>query len=226
MGLYTEDEYKTKIVGVTFKNDDGTSRQDIIESCTEGESLSLEHYYYKDEDAFKVTNVYGEVLGNLKKELTERLINRYDAGTLEAADVEILNITGEGTGTLGVNIKITVTDFYTDESGNEIDKSVNDTVADSSTVSEYSYGESTSTQPATSSIQQTIENNLKLLHDKHGVKKLKRYSVAFKILFIICLLFALFALIFSIPFAILFGILAFISFKYSSLYKKAANYSE
>lgn len=67
MGLYTEDEYKTKIVGVTFKNDDGTNRQDIIESCTEGESLSLEHYYFKDEDAFKVTNVYGEVLGNLKK---------------------------------------------------------------------------------------------------------------------------------------------------------------
>lgn len=120
MGLYTEDEYKTKIVGVTFKNDDGTNRQDIIESCTEGESLSLEHYYFKDEDAFKVTNVYGEVLGNLKKELTERLTEKYDPGTIEAADVEILNITGEDKGTLGVNIKITITDLLSDDSDGNI----------------------------------------------------------------------------------------------------------
>lgn len=221
MGLYTEDEYKTKIVGVTFKNDDGTSRQDIIESCTEGESLSLEHYYYKDEDAFKVANVYGEVLGNLKKELTERLIEKYDAGTIEASDVEILNITGEDKGTLGVNIKITITDFLSDDTSN--DSIISE---DSSTVSEYSYGESTDTSPAASSIQETVANNYKMLHDKYGTKKLKRYSIAFKVLFIICLLFTLFALIFSIPFAIIFGILTFITFKYSSLYKKAANYSE
>ena len=221
MGLYTEDEYKTKIVGVTFKNDDGTSRQDIIESCTEGESLSLEHYYYKDEDAFKVTNVYGEILGNLKKELTERLIEKYDAGTIEASDVEILNITGEDKGTLGVNIKITITDFLSDDASSD-----NIISEDSSTVSEYSYGESTDTPPAASSIQETVANNYKMLHDKYGVKKLKSYSIAFKVLFIICLLFTLFALIFSIPFAIIFGILTFITFKYSSLYKKAANYSE
>lgn len=221
MGLYTEDEYKTKIVGVTFKNDDGTSRQDIIESCTEGESLSLEHYYYKDEDAFKVTNVYGEVLGNLKKELTERLIEKYDAGTIEASDVEILNITGEDKGTLGVNIKITITDFLSDDTSN--DSIISEY---SSTVSEYSYGESTDTPPAASSIQETVANNYKMLHDKYGTKKLKRYSITFKVLFIICLLFTLFALIFSIPFAIIFGILTFITFKYSSLYKKAANYSE
>lgn len=221
MRLYTEDEYKTKIVGVTFKNDDGTSRQDIIESCTEGESLSLEHYYYKDEDAFKVTNVYGEVLGNLKKELTERLIEKYDAGTIEASDVEILNITGEDKGTLGVNIKITITDFLSDDASSD-----NIISEDSSTVSEYSYGESTDTPPAASSIQETVANNYKMLHDKYGVKKLKSYSIAFKVLFIICLLFTLFALIFSIPFAIIFGILTFITFKYSSLYKKAANYSE
>ena len=165
MGLYTEDEYKTKIVGVTFKNDDGTSRQDIIESCTEGESLSLKHYYYKDEDAFKVTNVYGEVLGNLKKELTERLIEKYDAGTIEASDVEILNITGEDKGTLGVNIKITITDFLSDDASSD-----NIISEDSSTVSEYSYGESTDTPPAASSIQETVANNYKMLHDKYGVK--------------------------------------------------------
>ncbi len=221
MGLYTEDEYKTKIVGVTFKNDDGTSRQDIIESCTEGESLSLEHYYFKGEDAFKVTNVYGEVLGNLKKELTERLTEKYDPGTIEAADVEILNITGEDKGTLGVNIKITITDLLSDDSDGSI---ITNEVP--STPTDCSYEKSVDVQPAASSIQETVENNYKMLRDKYGAKKLKRYSIVFKVIFIICLLFTLFALLFSIPFAIIFGILTFISFKYSSLYKKASKYSE
>lgn len=221
MGLYTEDEYKTKIVGVTFKNDDGTNRQDIIGSCTEGEGLSLEHYYFKDEDAFKVTNVYGEVLGNLKKELTERLTEKYDPGTIEAADVEILNITGEDKGTLGVNIKITITDLLSDDSdGNIITNEVPSTPLD------CFYKKSVDVQPAASSIQETVENNYKMLRDKYGAKKLKCYSIVFNVIFIICLLFTLFALLFSIPFAIIFGILTFISFKYSSLYKKASNYSE
>ena len=88
------------------------------------------------------------------------------------------------------------------------------------------YEKSVDVQPAASSIQETVENNYKMLRDKYGAKKLKCYSIVFKVIFIICLLFTLFALLFSIPFAIIFGILTFISFKYSSLYKKASNYSE
>lgn len=208
MITHTE-EYKTKIVGVSFKNEDGTSRQEVIELCSEGDALNLEHYYYKDEDAFKVTNLYGEALGNLKKELTEKLVEKYDIATIEAADVEILNITGEDKGTLGVNIQITITDSVTNLS----------TAAPTPTISKVSAG----TQPVT---KPQASNTIEMLHNKYGTQKLKSYSVILKILFIISLVFALFTLIFSIPFAVIFGIISFICFKYSKLYKKAANYSK
>lgn len=212
MLTHTE-EYKTKIVGVTFKNDDGTNRQEIIESCSEGDALSLEHYYYKDEDAFKVTNIYGEALGNLKKELTEKLVELYDIGTIEAADVEILNITGEDKGTLGVNIKITIDEFIADSAA-DIAIQPEDTVGTSAVIEEKT------TPPSKN------EDTLKMLHDKYGAHNLKMYSTVLKILFIFSLLLALFTLIFSFPFAILFGVIAFICFKYSKLYKKAAAYSK
>lgn len=206
------EEYKTKIVGVTFKNDDGTSRQEVIESCSEGDALSLEHYYYKDEDAFKVTNVYGEALGNLKKELTEKLIGLYDIGTIETADVEILNITGEDKGTLGVNIKITIEEFITDSSD------------DISVSPSYDADLPKAKEKATPSSKN--EATLKMLHDKYGAHNLKMYSTVLKILFVFSVMLALFTLIFSMPFAVIFGIIAFICFKYSKLYKKAAAYSE
>lgn len=212
MLTHTE-EYKTKIVGVTFKNDDGTNRQEVIESCSKGDTLSLEHYYYKDEDAFKVTNIYGEALGNLKKELTEKLVELYDIGTIEAADVEILNITGEDKGTLGVNIKITIDEFITDSAA-DIAIQPEDTVGTSAVIEEKT------TPPSKN------EDTLKMLHDKYGAHNLKMYSTVLKILFIFGLLLALFTLIFSFPFAILFGVIAFICFKYSKLYKKAAAYSK
>lgn len=210
--ITNSEEYKTKIVGVTFKNEDGTSRQEVIESCSEGDALSLEHYYYKDEDAFKVTNVYGEALGNLKKELTEKLVALYDVGTIEAADVEILNITGEDKGTLGVNIKITIEEYITDSSDNiSVSPSYN---ADLPKAEEKAM------------LASKNEATLKMLHDKYGAHNLKMYSTVLKILFVFSLLLALFTLIFSVPFAIIFGVIAFICFKYSKLYKKASTYSE
>lgn len=210
--ITNSEEYKTKIVGVTFKNEDGTSRQEVIESCSEGDALSLEHYYYKDEDAFKVTNVYGEALGNLKKELTEKLVALYDVGTIEAADVEILNITGEDKGTLGVNIKITIEEYITDSSDNiSVSPSYN---ADLPKAEEKAM------------LSSKNEATLKMLHDKYGAHNLKMYSTVLKILFVFSLLLALFTLIFSVPFAIIFGVIAFICFKYSKLYKKASTYSE
>ena len=122
---------------------------------------------------------------------------------------------------MGVNIKITITDLLSDDSNGSI---ITNEVP--STPTDCSYEKSVDVQPAASSIQETVENNYKMLRDKYGAKKLKRYSIVFKVIFIICLLFTLFALLFSIPFAIIFGILTFISFKYSSLYKKASKYSE
>lgn len=218
--ITNSEEYKTKIVGVTFKNEDGTSRQEVIESCSEGDSLSLEHYYYKGENAFKVTNVYGETLGNLKKELTEKLVELYDIGVIEAADVEILNITGENKGTLGVNIKITIEEFITDSSDNISVLPKYDVDSSKDTVVTPPKAEEKATSPSKN------EATLKMLHDKYGAHNLKMYATVLKILFVFSLLLALFTLIFSFPFAIIFGVIAFICFKYSKLYKKASTYSE
>lgn len=218
--ITNSEEYKTKIVGVTFKNEDGTSRQEVIESCSEGDSLILEHYYYKGEDAFKVTNVYGETLGNLKKELTEKLVELYDIGVIEAADVEILNITGENKGTLGVNIKITIEEFITDSSDDISVLPKYDVDSSKDTVVTPPKAEEKATSPSKN------EATLKMLHDKYGTHNLKMYATVLKILFVFSLLLALFTLIFSFPFAIIFGVIAFICFKYSKLYKKASTYSE
>lgn len=218
--ITNSEEYKTKIVGVTFKNEDGTSRQEIIESCSEGDVLSLEHYYYKDEDAFKVTNVYGEALGNLKKELTEKLVSLYDIGTIEVADVEILNITGKDKGTLGVNIKITIEEFITDSSDDISISHKYDVNLPKDTVVIPPEAEEKSTPLPKN------EATLKMLHDKYGAHNLKIYSIVSKIFFVFSLLLALFTLIFSVPFAIIFGVIAFICFKFSKIYKKASTYSE
>lgn len=211
------EEINTKIVGVTFKNEDGASRQEIIELCSEGDSLSLEHYYFKDEDAFKVVNCYGQALGNLKKELSAELAEKYDIGFIETADVEILNITGEDKGTLGVNICIKLEDF---DSSIDIDNSV-------VTPPVFESVEPTEPVKVNSKDSHLVTNNsLKMLNQKHGVKALKMYAITFMILFIFSIMCTLFVLIFSFPFALIFAVISFISFKLSRLYKKAANYSE
>lgn len=38
---------KTKVVGVSFRNEDGSSRQEIVSNLYEGENVSLEYYEYK-----------------------------------------------------------------------------------------------------------------------------------------------------------------------------------
>lgn len=35
---------ETRVVGVSFKNEDGTSRQEILSESYEGESVSLDYY--------------------------------------------------------------------------------------------------------------------------------------------------------------------------------------
>lgn len=212
------DEINTKIVGVTFANEDGTNRQEIIESCSEGDILSLEHYYYNGEDAFKVLNCYGEVLGNLKKELSGKLVEKYDISTLETANVEILNITGMDKEILGVNIKITIEDFDAELANGFIPLSNISTPTTKENI--ISITKENTAPPSKN------EATLKRLHDKYGTRNLKIYSIIFKVLFIFCLLWSLFALIFSFLFAVIFGMIAFICFKYSKLYKKAAAYSK
>ena len=68
----------TKIVGVTFKNDDGTSRQDYLSKLNDNEQLYLKEYVYKGKPAFHVCNKRGQCLGNLAEDIAQKIKTKYD----------------------------------------------------------------------------------------------------------------------------------------------------
>lgn len=81
---------RTKIVGVTFDNDDGESRQDILSRMDGSEEITVEKYTYNGEPAAYV-KWDGKILGNLSAKLAKDLAERYPKAHYEA---EILEITG------------------------------------------------------------------------------------------------------------------------------------
>lgn len=57
----------TRVVGVSFDNDDGTSRQDIISGLSVGEALLLNYHEYENEPAYAVTDALGNCIGHVSK---------------------------------------------------------------------------------------------------------------------------------------------------------------
>ena len=83
----------SKVVGVTYDNEDGTSRQSILASCRAGEHLRLEHRpVEQDQNAVAVLRCNGEQLGYLSRELAEDISVYLDAGA--RIDATITEITG------------------------------------------------------------------------------------------------------------------------------------
>ena len=103
----------TKVVGVTHKNGDGTSRQKILKKMRregrEGETVYLEHEPDNpfDENAVKVLNTDSEQLGYLSSELAEDIVERVANG--EVFNAVISEFTGgdELRPTVGCNLEIT-----------------------------------------------------------------------------------------------------------------------
>lgn len=54
----------TRVVGVSFDNDDGTSIQDIISGLSVGEALLLNYHEYENEPAYAVTDTLGNCIGH------------------------------------------------------------------------------------------------------------------------------------------------------------------
>lgn len=100
--------FHTKVVGVTFANDDGMSRQLIISRCRVGEQLVLardpENVY--DRNAIKVCRLTGEQLGHLSRELAASIAGDVDEGA--RIEAEISDLTGgiPGKPTRGVNLLV------------------------------------------------------------------------------------------------------------------------
>lgn len=58
----------TKVVGVTYKNDDGSPRQRILASCHIGDEIALRPFTYRGAPAYAVWSPHGQI-GNLSADL-------------------------------------------------------------------------------------------------------------------------------------------------------------
>ena len=101
----------TKVVGVTFPNEDGSSRQDIIggliDSLDKGDiPLSLERQLNNQHDpnAVAVRSPSGKQLGFLSKQVSETIAPILDDGT--EVEAKAITITGGWPMHYGVNIHL------------------------------------------------------------------------------------------------------------------------
>ena len=97
----------TKIVGVSFENTNGSSRQDLI-SELEGLpcplTLTREHNNPHDENAIAVMDTQGRQLGFLSRNIAEQMAPIIDSGLLVKAHA--VQVTGGWPLNYGVNIQI------------------------------------------------------------------------------------------------------------------------
>jgi single-stranded-DNA-specific exonuclease len=92
--------FNTKVVGVTFEG-----RQDLIAGLHPGLELELVRQPHNAYDANAIAVQYGRLqIGFLKKEIAARIAPNIDAGDRYRAEVK--HLTGGGTRTLGVNIRV------------------------------------------------------------------------------------------------------------------------
>ncbi len=100
-------DFHTKVVGVSFKNDDGTSRQKYIKECKPGDGivfkpLPMPKYPY----AIGVfTEKDGKQLGHLKDELATEITQNYGYNLMQ---VTVDSVTGGGESTYGCNLHIII----------------------------------------------------------------------------------------------------------------------
>lgn len=82
----------TNIVGVTFDNDDGTSRQKILRDYyvtgVEGSDLNLEEYEYKGRPAVRVL-LDDQCVGNIPKNRVDELLLIMDRLEKASIDIEV-----------------------------------------------------------------------------------------------------------------------------------------
>lgn len=98
------DEIYTKVVGVSYSNDDGTSRQEALQNCHSGEQVSLEFFTYEGAPAYAVFTSHGQI-GNLSAHIADKIYNQYTdyavVGTIE-------QITGGNDLYYGCNLLLTI----------------------------------------------------------------------------------------------------------------------
>jgi HIRAN domain len=104
--------FHSKIVGVTYKNPDGSDRQKFISKCQLFETLVLDHEEDNahDPNAVRVCRENGQQLGYLNTKLAEEIVLKSEKGYRFAAFIK--DITGKKRKgqSLGVNLLIVQAD--------------------------------------------------------------------------------------------------------------------
>lgn len=109
--LVLSSSINTKVVGVTFDNDDGTNRQDILEKIKTGDktiSLKRDPHNAYDKNAIEVHSNYG-IVGFINADLAANLAAQMDSGKVVKATVEEIT-GGQGGYYYGCNILIEIYD--------------------------------------------------------------------------------------------------------------------
>lgn len=102
---------KTKIVGVTYKNEDGTPRQELLSELSDGDRLRLvDVTSERFPEAIAVCNEAGEQLGHLSKSLALELRDMPE--DFETFTATVLSVTGGDGKSYGCNIEIDTDDFF------------------------------------------------------------------------------------------------------------------
>lgn len=95
---------RSKVVGVSFKNDDGTSRQNVIRNCHANEVVRLVRDYRnpKSDHAIRIVDSNGQMLGHLNEFRARQIAGIMDRGQPYMAVISV--ITGGGEHPLGANL--------------------------------------------------------------------------------------------------------------------------
>lgn len=106
-----------RAAGVSYSNDDGTSRQRNISKLRDGERLFLAPYEYEGEPAFHIVDCDDRCIGNVPKIYIPDILNHKEAGhsmTLSVSD--ILGKDENGHRISGYNLGVEVAiDFFDDQ---------------------------------------------------------------------------------------------------------------
>ena len=106
--LEIETDFYTKVVGVTFNNDDGSSRQKNIAACKAGQGVIFRPVAVKGHpEAVAVFTESGKQLGNLSAELASTLRTKYPFNPMQATIAEITGGTGSKA-TYGCNLHLII----------------------------------------------------------------------------------------------------------------------
>lgn len=183
-----------KVVGITFKNENGIDRQEILSFVCNGDPVVIEYYEYKGEPAYSVSTEDGDQIGNLAKELAADIRRKYGECAFDAHISELYDF--DDFSKIGCRVNM---DIY--ESEDDIPAPIQRTVPVVVSLDATTSEETTPIQPPT-------EKPLNTGNSKVSDSTYRVYRVIFMVLGIISLLLGLVAL----PVTIIFVFLAFFCF--------------